>query len=408
MPVEYVVTLLTGNGRPVNRGILFSLASFCTIIFTVLPLILAIAGELGWALLSLVAALSMGGVMWQADQLDQVGTALEHAYPARNHFGALCEALEWPDRRVRSIAALILTRALPTLTAAEGDQLTRERRNFLYRCLSPRTARLNPALTIAILRALPVFGAEGALPYVVRLAKSRAFTRSGLQIRREAQCALPALEERVAAQRAAEAARAAAEAEVFAIGEAAIGDSEREQRAAMAARVDTQVKEFEEERRKVRRPDMRFGFLLAAWAITPLAAMKAFEYFSNGDWPVGLLFGALVLAATQLHRVTVTDRHKAIAKQLSGMDDVRFIGISSSLLEWPDEDVRSLALGALTPLLHQVKASDKALLTLDQRAGLYRMLTLSHANQHVEFLVAALKALEQIGDAAAIPCVEQF
>ena len=69
--------------------------------------------------------------------------------------------------------------------------------------------------------------------------------------------------------------------------------------------------------------------------------------------------------------------------------------------------------GALTHLLPLMKASDAPLLNAGQRAALNRLLTgagfaLRHGPSRLEFVLAALKALEQIGDSSSIPTVQRL
>ncbi len=409
IPVEYVVKLFTRDGAPTARGSSFWMPLLLALFAGQGLLGFGLAGEYAWAGLCMAAMLCAGPMLWQAGQLEQARTALAYSQLDNSYIGALCEALEWPDPRVKHIAAMLLTQMLPRLKSGDSDLLAKEQRNCLYRRLAQQAARRNPELAIAILRALPVFGAEGALPYVARLANANPFTQSGREVKAAARHVLPGLEQLVAAQREAEEARLAAHAAMAAEEEEELTESEREQRANMAAHVDWQIKEVEEDLRKLRRPGMRFGFLLASWGIiVPYTGVQTYAHLIDGDLPIGLLFGLLTVLGTQLYRLTLFGKHKALAKRLSQMDDVRFIGRLSELLGWPDADVQTLAIAALTRLLRRVKASDKVLHTAAQRANLYRYLTLSHAGQYSDFLISTLKALEQVGDAAAVPYVVEL
>src|SRR6202008_1928522 len=130
--------------------------------------------------------------------------------------------------------------------------------------------------------------------------------------------------------------------------------------------------------------------------------------FLAGNWPGGVTLAGLTLLGTQVHRLTLLGRHQILARRLARIDDVRCIGRLAEALEWPDATVRSVVITALTPLLHRVKASDRVFQTPHQRANLHRMLTLPNARLHTEFLVSILKALEQIGDEAALPYVQNL
>ena len=407
--VERLVALLAYNGRRVGRDAVFALATLFTCLAGLALLDLTLSGTFAWVFLSIMALIASGTVMAQGIQIEQTKTALANSQLDNSHLGALCEALEWPEARVRNIARLLLTQQLPRLKQGDEKLLAIDQRNCLFRRLSLRAARKHPDLAVAILHTMPLIGNESALPYVARLAGASTFTEGEMRIKETALFELPELERRVAVQRAEEAARIAAESTQAAEREELLTQGEREQRAAVTAHVDAQVRAFEEEMRKIRQPGMRIEFLFASWGfIVPYTALQTWVHFADRDWPLGLLFGFLSVAGTQLYRLTLTNKHKAIANRLARMDDVRFIGRLLELLSWPDPDVCAGAMGALTRLLRRVKASDKVLRTPAQRAGLYRNITFANAHTHTDFLIAALKALEQIGDAAAMPYVVQL
>ena len=408
--VKRLAARFSNNGQPADFDCIYAISLTLTIVIPSLALIsYASSGEPGWPLFSLLAAGGSGMAMWQSARLEQAKTAMENMHLGPKYLGAMCEALEWPDRRIRSIAGLLLTQMLPRLSERDCEALTKEQRNCLYRSLAPKAARRNPGLTIAILRSLRVLGAEGALPNVAHLAQAFAFTGSGHRIQDQARATLPGLEQRVADQRAAEEARMAAEAAVAARNLETHSTVESNERTEIAETVDAQIKEFEEELRKINEPGMRFGFLIAAWGIiVPYGAIQAFEQFTHFNWPLGLLCAALAAGTTQLYRLTMTDKHRLLAKRLGQMDDLRFIGRLCELLEWPDPDIRAVAVGALTRLLRRVKASDGILCTPSQLAALYRNLTPSEAGRQAELMISILKALEQIGDLAAVPYVVQL
>ena len=89
---------------------------------------------------------------------------------------------------------------------------------------------------------------------------------------------------------------------------------------------------------------------------------------------------------------------------ISRFDDVRAIGPLAEALEFPDRDIRPIVRKALIHLLPRLKASDAALLNAGQRACLNRALW----GGNTELTLAILKAWEQVGDADAIPDVEQL
>lgn len=377
-----------------------------TTILTIALMLSAIAGSGEWSAGLALMLATIGALTFQTRRLELTRTALACSYLDRSYTGGLCESLEAVDRRVRDTAALLLTELLPRLLAGDEALLTTEQKGCLYRRLAGRRARFNPALTVAILRALPHIGSESALPHVQRLAGTFAVTAAGRRIAHAARSVLPLLEERLARRRAEEAARLAAIAQTNAAREAALPESERQRRARHAAEIDAQLREIEEDLRKLPKPGMRLGFLLASWCIiVPYAAFQTYAQFASRQWLLGTLCAILTALATQLHRLTVSERHKAFAQRMSRVTDVRFIGRLADLLEWPDPEVQAAAVGALTRLLPAVKASDTVFHSAGQRAALYGQLVPAKAGRHSEFLIAILRALEQVGDAAAVPHV---
>ena len=99
------------------------------------------------------------------------------------------------------------------------------------------------------------------------------------------------------------------------------------------------------------------------------------------------------------------------------LDDPRFIGLALNLLV-PDGItesrqspmytgyVQSSMVGALTKMLKRVNVSHKALLTREQMQILLSVLQHPHTDRALT--LAILRALQQIGDASAIPAVERL
>ena len=163
------------------------------------------------------------------------------------------------------------------------------------------------------------------------------------------------------------------------------------------------------ELRKLQKPGMRIGFLFASWGIIlPYCALQTYQQFLAGNRATGLLFWVLTMLTSQLHRLTLTNQHRLLALKLAKLNDVRCVGRLAEALEWPDVTVRRLAISALTGLLPRMVASDAVLITARQRGNLHRMLNLDSARSAPEFVCSILKALEQIGDAASVPYVEQL
>jgi hypothetical protein len=410
--VEAVVDLLTDRRSRSGLGLVF----WCWMIaapFCVLALLGSLFTNLVWVPIWLFGLATIRTLSRQAGLLQQERIALQNSNLDNRWLGALCEALEWPNRRVQNIAGRLLTQFLPRVKEEDAHLFTDEQRTCLYRRLTPRAARTNPELALTILRALPIMGSEPGLPYVERLASRPTFFTLGGRVRAAARATLALLERRIAWSRALE--TVAAREQVHATPDKQPGphtdesEGSRAEAAMMAAYVDAQMLEFEAELAKFREPGMRIGFLIASWGIlVPYALVQTVLQFASRNWAGGLIFAALTVLGTQLYRLTLTARHQRIAHKLSKMDDVRCIGRLAEMLVWPDASTRHLAIAALTRLLPRVKASDNVLHTPAQRGNLHRMLALSNASNHAEFMESILKALQQIGDASAVPYVEQL
>src|SRR5579872_2629629 len=324
--------------------------------------------------------------------------------------GPLCEALEWPDKRVRGVAARLLARLLPRVREADVPGIEDVHRTCLYRRLRFREIYARPELALAILRALPKIGNEAGLSYVERLADGYAFTRDARAVRDAAKAALPALERRVAEQRK----RAQAQAESVVGGEALLGAAVREAEAgrwtelsdADAEIVSRQMAEVETELKRLSAPGMRIGFLLAAWCvILPFFGYQAVIALWDRNWFFGLLCAALAAFCTQLYRWTMGAEHARLARRLSRIDDVRCVGRLAELLEWPEREVRDSARDALTKLLRRVKASDRVLAKPRERGFLHRALATQTPYRDAEFMESILLALGQVGDESSVPFV---
>ena len=371
------------------------------------------SGSLPWAL-SFLFALSTVRAMGRLSESVRIErAALQNSHIGKEWIGALCEALEWPDKQVQGSAALLLTELLPRLTEADGKLLNEEQLNCLYRRLSPSKAAGNPELASVILRLLPFLGTEDALSYVERLACLGSFTQKGRRLRSGARAVHALLERRVLVQRAEMSERPSSIPAVLEMranqGEFECTEQERTELTEVTVQLDKELAKFEAELKRLQVPGMRIGFLIATWCVVfPYGAFQTVFQFLNGNWIGGSIFAILTVLSTQFHRLTLMGQHKLLARRLAKIEDVRCIGRLAEVLEWPDSAVQQVAISSLSQLLPQVKASDKVFQTARQRANLHRMLTLPNARRHARFLVNLLKALEQIGDESAMPYVQQL
>jgi hypothetical protein len=375
-----------------------------------LALFVSIVQGSGWLMLPWALLLAAGF------KVNSVNSAQEYARHALNMapfdlrwVGPLTQALNSPHPRVRGVAAQMLTHLLPHLHPAANHLLNAQQRAYLNQSLF-RNRRRDAELNKAILTAWAVIGDAEAIPYIERITHNWAYSAGQKEVRDMARKCLPRLEQRLAEEHAAlmmgrnspeqiAASAAFAQAELSASTQAAI------------ANVDAQLDKLREERRKHSNPGMRLGFLIASWVfIVPYTAYMACVYFfgQGGDWHLGLLWTFLALCATQLHRLALSNKQSEAAKQLAQTDDIRAVGPLTEALEWPDASIQRTAADGLTRLLPRLTASDANLLNSKHRVTLYKLLRMRNAGANERLLLSILRALQQVGDEAAIPVVERL
>lgn len=400
--VDAVVRLFSDKRLRTRKGSMVGLWLASAPVTALLALGNFLNGEPIWAMVSaffLATALQLNRLAAEVDQIQVVlQTNLDKSW-----VGALVDALEWPNKRIRSIARASLTRLLPTLTEADAPLLDDAQRASLYSRLSPRAAVKNAPLTFAILKALEKVGDAEAVAPVTRLARMFACVSRQIMVQQAALECLPVLEKRVLEQRLA--APLLETQALLPIETETVSTSEQRQ---MDAQVQERLKALEAEARKSQ-PGMRLGFLFASYGIIlPYTLYQTYLGFLHNHGLQMTIFGLMAIGTTQMHRLTLNAKHRAMAKFLAEQDSVQAIGPLAEALEWPDAYIRHVAIKALTQLLPQLRASDSSLLTPRQRIALYRMLSMKHARTHSTFLVTLLKALEQVGDQTVVPYVESL
>ncbi len=304
--------------------------------------------------------------------------------------GVLIELLTWPVKRVQAVARWRLMSLLSTLQEDDAAALTPVQLACLYDHLTPMQAARDPDFVEAILRALPRIGDDRAIPAVMRLVRMRAWTRSLCRIRTTARVLLPAIEARVLRVRRER------------------GLVEDDARAGVGTVESPPGRRgFGEELGL--RPQMRLGFLVAAWlTIVPLGAWLSFDLAKQHRWLEALLYGALAVGATQLHRLTLMQRHARLLRSIMQEEDVEAVGRIAEAVLWPDEKIRAAAMSALVRVLPKLKASDAGILTSTQRTCLNGLLDRTTARERPDVVVALLRALEQVGDMSAVPYVRSL
>src|SRR5579884_1072472 len=336
------------------------------------------------------------GLNRQADMLEEMQTAVLTADLDLCRPGPLAELLEWPHRRVRSVARLHLLRLLPALETRDAEHLGEEQRACLRHRLSVYNALVDSPFIGMILEALGVIGDTKALPYAEKLARGKALLLlpSGRRVRKAARTCLLRLE-------------SGPQKEAVATEERVIRAPGPETPSPSQEAADRMS--VEALRRPESHPKMRLVFLIASWCvITPYLAVKAIRMFQMGHLPAGLGLALLALLSTQLYRLTLMTKQMRDARALVHTNDLRKVGALAHMLDWPDPQLRSIAVEALTRLLPQLRTRDAHLLNAKQRLSIYRMLDMAHAKAHTRFLESTLLSLQQIGDVEAIPYVERL
>ena len=295
-----------------------------------------------------------------------------------------------------------MTTLLPVATALDSARLTPAQRALLFDHLSPTNAAMYPDFVTAILRFAAETGEEHALAGTEQLAAMVGYTVAQRRVRAVARECLPKLEKAVV-ERHGELS--------LAFGGGAV-EWIPSQPAASPARLlspEAQAWLAEVDAESGKTPGMRFGFLLATWgSALPFTLYHAIDGVISGQWFKAILSGLSAGCVSQAYRLTLTPQQARLASKLANVDDVQAVGPLAEMITWPDERIKSMAMAALIRLLPRMMSSDTQLLSSGQRASLYQTLRLSNARRHAEFLEALLKALEQVGDIAALPYVRSL
>ena len=305
--------------------------------------------------------------------------------------GVLAELLEWPSPLIASVARLRLMRLMAYIGQEQADMFNESQRLCLRHILTLAYAKRNPEFVIATLECVGAIGDGGAYPFVKKLKSQFGLTKMQKRVKEAASNCLILLEE-VSRD-------TSLQEETAHLIELSTGSNQPLQRNELD--VQTQQKQMSGQR-----PGMRLGFLLASWCIIlPYMLYLSLTMNWEKQYLLSFLFLAAGVAVTQLHRLTLTDKHLRMVRKLARSDDLSSIGLLAEALEWPDAIGRDIAIGGLTRLLPRCKVSDSNLLNADQRGAIYRMLRMENASTYYTFMEKTLIALQQIGDETAIPYV---
>lgn len=142
-------------------------------------------------------------------------------------------------------------------------------------------------------------------------------------------------------------------------------------------------------------------------AISALTALGNLYLQLHPGYNSQLLLAALgALGLTFLLSFRGLWKLRGLMNALANVQDLRIAGPLLEIAAVEDGSARGLAMQILRHLLPRFRASDARLLTDNQHTMLLRALTRQDAA--LEFVLAALKALEQIGDLRALPVVESL
>lgn len=186
-----------------------------------------------------------------------------------------------------------------------------------------------------------------------------------------------------------------------------LSDSRPERRAAAEHAISqlgpqaaqTLLKLLDDARRRRKRNSRLMMLGLAIWLLFML--LMAFTGHGN---QVSAFFGFSSFLGSA---AAATQMQKNATKALAVLDDPAVVGPLAESLEFGDKALAKIATERLTALLPKLKASDASLLLPEQRAILYKQLK-RQSRQNVEFSVAILKSLEQIGDEKAVAVVREL
>jgi hypothetical protein len=160
---------------------------------------------------------------------------------------------------------------------------------------------------------------------------------------------------------------------------------------------------WEARARKKRQKKMIFVF---AGYFAFMLALSIMTHHFGHVWMFTNMIGILAGAAA------FKPSHKIAAKALAKYDDITTVGTLVEQLEIRDADVQAALYEALTRLFPRLRASDARLLNKEQRRILLKNLRIGLPTRNSEtavlFYVAALKALEQVGDETFLPLVEDL
>lgn len=138
---------------------------------------------------------------------------------------------------------------------------------------------------------------------------------------------------------------------------------------------------------------------LVAVIVTAMLQAPLWPHAPSLPWLLGCVIPPLVMLGRPSRL-----QQRALAA-LAGIDDVRVCGPLVEAIATGDPAVRDPAIRAVTPLLSRIRASDTEVFSQPQMDSLLRCLA---EVRDYEFALAALAALEQVGDERALEPVRRL
>ncbi len=310
--------------------------------------------------------------------------------------GVMAESLSAGEPAL-SVAGSVLIRLLPDLSRERMEALSPVQREALRKGLlfasAPRMyTHYNPVLVIAILQALERCGDKSDLAVVELVARRKATTG-------EQESILAAAEK----CRSAITARSIGDAgtRVVWMEDKQQNNSVTSLSSGAAESLSTRLRKLALLRRRnigITAGSAVFGTALAFLSMSTLASGHRLDTF--------LIPGMLIsLASMIFFSFSGTYAQRNLTNALIHSDDLRIIPplIQASATV---EISGTTAVMLLTRLLPRMRASDSQLLSSDDRTLLHTAIA-KHA-RNTEFVLAAISALQQVGEAPSIPTVQRL
>ena len=148
--------------------------------------------------------------------------------------------------------------------------------------------------------------------------------------------------------------------------------------------------------------------LLAYWSlVVPVAAISFLGLFLNGEVLLSLIPALLLAVGKKFYSLAEALDVSRASWQMNYLDRSQ-VGLLVELLHDRDKRIAGLAEMILTAILPHLTPEESNAIDGDQWQMLYNRLSMENARRQAPLLIAILKALERIGNAEALPYIEQI